>query len=101
MRLGAVSYLNVRPLVYGLTEREGVSLRFDVPSECARLLSAGEIDLGMVPSITYLDRPEIRSCRASVSVLKVPLPRWRSTAESRFATCSRSLLIQAPEHRPC
>lgn len=57
MRLGAVSYLNVRPLVYGLTEREGVSLRFDVPSECARLLSAGEIDLGMVPSITYLDRP--------------------------------------------
>jgi len=32
-------------------------LRFDVPSECARLLAAGEIDLGMVPSITYVDRP--------------------------------------------
>jgi chorismate dehydratase len=57
VRLGAVSYLNVRPLVYGLTERADVSLRFDVPSECARLLAAGEIDLGMVPSITYLDRP--------------------------------------------
>lgn len=60
LRLGAVSYLNVRPLVHGLTGAdapEGVSLRFDVPSECARRLDAGEIDLGMVPSITYLDRP--------------------------------------------
>ncbi len=57
LRLGAVSYLNVRPLVFGLDRRDDVSLRFDVPSECARLLDAGEIDLGMVPSITYLDRP--------------------------------------------
>lgn len=57
VRLGAVSYLNVRPLVQGLSERPGVSLRFDVPSLCARLLADGEIDLGMVPSITYLDRP--------------------------------------------
>lgn len=57
VRLGAVSYLNVRPLVLGLDRRDDVSLRFDVPSECARLLAAGEIDLGMVPSITYLDRP--------------------------------------------
>jgi chorismate dehydratase len=57
VRLGAVNYLNVRPLVYGLDARPDVSLRFDVPSECARLLRAGDIDLGMVPSITYLDRP--------------------------------------------
>lgn len=57
VRLGAVSYLNVRPLVYGLEARTDVSLRFDVPSECARLLDAGAIDLGMVPSITYLSRP--------------------------------------------
>jgi chorismate dehydratase len=57
VRLGAVSYLNVRPLVHGLDRAPGVELRFDVPSECARKLAAGEIDLGMVPSITYLDRP--------------------------------------------
>lgn len=58
VRLGAVDYLNVRPLVYGLDRSpELVSLRFDVPSVCAQLLDAGEIDLGMVPSITYLDRP--------------------------------------------
>ena len=58
VRLGAVDYLNVRPLVHGLDRHsDRVSLRFDVPSVCARLLDAGEIDLGMVPSITYLDRP--------------------------------------------
>jgi predicted solute-binding protein len=57
--LGAVSYLNVRPLVHGLAARpEAVSLRFDVPSECARLLDASEIDLGTIPSIAYLDRPD-------------------------------------------
>ena len=58
VRLGAVSYLNVRPLVYGLEQRpDAVTLRFDVPSECARLLASGEIDLGMIPSIAWLDRP--------------------------------------------
>lgn len=57
VRLGAVSYLNVRPLVAGLDTAPGVSLRFDVPSTCARLLNEGAIDLGMVPAITWLDRP--------------------------------------------
>jgi chorismate dehydratase len=58
VRLGAVDYLNVRPLVHGLDRHpDQVSLRFDVPSVCARLLAEGAIDLGMVPSIAYLDRP--------------------------------------------
>ena len=58
VRLGAVDYLNVRPLVYELDRHpEQVTLRFDVPSICASLLASGEIDLGMVPSITLLDRP--------------------------------------------
>jgi predicted solute-binding protein len=58
VRLGAVSYLNVRPLVYGLeAKRDLVTLRFDVPSLCAKLLADGEIDLGMVPSAAHLERP--------------------------------------------
>jgi predicted solute-binding protein len=58
VRLGAVSYLNVRPLVYALDRRPDLfSVRFDVPSICAERLDAGEIDLGMVPSIAHLDRP--------------------------------------------
>ena len=34
-----------------------MTLRFDIPSVCAQLLADGAIDLGMVPSITYVDRP--------------------------------------------
>ena len=57
VRLGAVSYLNVRPLVHGIADDSRASLRFDLPSVCADLLARGEIDLGMVPSITYAGRP--------------------------------------------
>jgi len=54
VRLGAVGYLNARPLVHGLDARSDLfSLRFDVPSTCAALLHAGDIDLGMIPSIEY------------------------------------------------
>ena len=61
VRLGAVAYLNVRPLVYQLDRYPDlVTLRFDPPSRCAELLARGEIDLGTVPSITYLDRPDDR-----------------------------------------
>jgi len=54
-RLGAVDYLNARPLVYGLElESRLFSVRFDVPSKCAALLHEGSIDIGMIPSIEYL-----------------------------------------------
>lgn len=55
VRLGAVDYLNARPLVYGLELRSHeFSVRFDVPSKCAALLHEGSIDVGMIPSIEYL-----------------------------------------------
>jgi chorismate dehydratase len=55
VRLGAVDYLNARPLVYGLELKTDLfSLRFDVPSKCAALLHEGSIDVGMIPSIEYL-----------------------------------------------
>jgi chorismate dehydratase len=54
VRLGAVGYLNARPLVWGLDARPRFTLRQDVPSECARLLHAESIDVGLIPSIEYL-----------------------------------------------
>jgi chorismate dehydratase len=53
VRLGAVGYLNARPLVYGLETLPQFDLRFDVPSKCAELLHEGAIDLGLIPSIEY------------------------------------------------
>lgn len=55
VRLGAVSYLNTRPLVYGLEARPDLfSVRFDVPAVCAELLHAGGVDLGLIPAIEYV-----------------------------------------------
>ncbi|MPZ16488.1 MAG: hypothetical protein GEV06_01035 [Luteitalea sp.] len=61
VRLGAVGYLNARPLVHGLDDHASTfDLRFDPPAVCADLLHAGRIDLGMIPSFEYLQRPEYR-----------------------------------------
>lgn len=55
IRLGAVSYLNTKPLVYGLENETALfSLRFDVPAQCAALLHEGRVDLGLIPAIEYL-----------------------------------------------
>ena len=55
LRLGAVEYLNARPLVYGLDRHaDRFDLRYDIPARCAALLHAGRIDVGIVPSIEYL-----------------------------------------------
>jgi len=57
VRLGAVGYLNARPLVYGLERSPRFAVRFDVPSRCAALLHNGGIDVGLIPSIEYLRGP--------------------------------------------
>lgn len=55
LRLGAVSYLNTKPLVYGLEAMpEQFDVRFDVPAKCAELLHLGQVDLGLIPAIEYL-----------------------------------------------
>jgi chorismate dehydratase len=54
VRLGAVGFLNARPLVHELDVLPRFELRYDSPSECARLLHDGSIDVGMIPSIEYL-----------------------------------------------
>jgi chorismate dehydratase len=53
VRLGAVSYLNAAPHVHGLEGDPGFRLEREVPSRVARRLHAGEVDLGLIPSIEY------------------------------------------------
>lgn len=55
LRLGAVSYLNTKPLVYGLDAfPDQFDIRFDVPAKCAALLHEGRVDLGLIPAIEFL-----------------------------------------------
>ena len=58
VRLGAVGYLNARPLVYGLEQQHRFDLRYDIPSKCSTLLHAHGIDVGLIPSIEYLRGPQ-------------------------------------------
>lgn len=61
IRLGAVGYLNARPLTWALDRApERWQIRYDVPAVCSALLAAGEVDLGLVPSIDYLQAPDYR-----------------------------------------
>jgi chorismate dehydratase len=49
IRLGAVSYLNARPLTWALDRAPARwQIRYDFPSVCSALLKAGEVDLGLV-----------------------------------------------------
>jgi chorismate dehydratase len=53
VRLGAASYLNAAPPVHGLERDRGLLVEREVPSRVARRLHAGEVDLGLVPSVEY------------------------------------------------
>jgi chorismate dehydratase len=54
IRIGAVSYLNTRPLVHGLQDNGEYSLTFDLPSSLAERLRLDEIDVGLIPIVEYL-----------------------------------------------
>lgn len=61
VRLGAVGYLNARPLTWALDRApERWHIRYDVPSVCASLLHAADVDLGLIPSVDYLQAPDYR-----------------------------------------
>ncbi len=55
IRVGAVSYLNAKPLYYRLSEfAPDVRLSMDVPSRLAAQLADGTLDVALIPSVEYL-----------------------------------------------
>lgn len=52
IKVGAVSYLNTKPLLYGLEEseiRDQIELVVDYPANLAKLLKEGSIDVALLP----------------------------------------------------
>jgi chorismate dehydratase len=104
MRIGAVSYLNTKPLVYGLRElAPRDELVFDLPSRLADQLAAGELDVALIPSIEYFQNPEYRivsdaciGCRGPVMSVKllsrVPLAQIRTLALDEGSRTSAALV---------
>jgi chorismate dehydratase len=55
VRVGAVNYLNTKPLVEGLTDfAPEIDLSFDLPSRLADRMAAGGLDVGLIPVVEYL-----------------------------------------------
>ncbi|MGV3484034.1 MAG: menaquinone biosynthetic enzyme MqnA/MqnD family protein [Planctomycetaceae bacterium] len=107
LRVGAVSYLNSRPLICGLRERlKGIgTLTLNLPSRLADDLRAGKLDVALVPSIEYLSGIDrgyravsnaVIACRGpvwSVRLLsRVPISRIRRLALDEGSRTSAALV---------
>ena len=54
LRIGAVSYLNTKPLIERLTDfAPHIELSLDLPSRLADKLATGELDVGLIPVVEY------------------------------------------------
>ena len=108
-RIGAVSYLNTKPLVYGLERLlPDVDVIFDLPSRLADQLAAGQLDVALIPSIEYFQNPAYTivsdaciGCRGPVLSVKLlgrkPLNQIRSLAldeGSRTSVALARILLQ-------
>src|SRR6185503_13863572 len=111
VRIGAVGYLNARPLTWALdADPRRWAIRYDLPSVCSSLLHAGQVDLGLVPSIDYLQDPGYRFVPgvgigsrgpvASVAMYtRVPVERIRSIALDTSSRTSVTLIRVLCRHR--
>lgn len=104
IRLGAVNYLNTKPLIYRLPElAPQVDLILDLPSRLADGLAAGALDVALIPSIECFQDPTYSivstaciACRGPVLSVKlfsrVPPPRIRTLALDEGSRTSSALV---------
>lgn len=104
-RVGAVSYLNTKPLIHGLKESlgEGDSLTLNLPSRLAAQLQSGELDVALIPSVEYYRGPGYRivsdaaiACRGPVwsvrLVSRVPVKNIRRLALDEGSRTSAAMV---------
>jgi chorismate dehydratase len=75
VRIGAVSYLNSKPLIETLSQNMdgNGSLSTDLPSRLADQLGRGEIDIGLIPVVEYFRNPKFRIISNSAIVCRGPV----------------------------
>jgi len=105
IRISVVQYLNSVPLAWGILEgpqKEQFDAVYSTPAECAAQLAAGNVDIGLIPSIEYqripgtriVPGPTVSSQHRAASVLllsKMPLSKVRSVACDRGSRTSVAL----------
>src|SRR5215207_3255379 len=120
LRVGAVNYLNTKPLIERLTDfAPNIALSLDLPSRLADQLAAGELDVGLIPVVEFFRGdnyglvPNVaigsRGPVLSVTLFsKVPWPEIRTVAldeGSRTSAALTQILLRKrygihPEVRP-
>src|ERR1700728_822162 len=60
LRVGCVSYLNAKPLIYGLENDRGVDLQLAVPAKLLAGLQSNQFDIALLPVIDYQRLPDGR-----------------------------------------
>src|SRR5437763_7024814 len=102
-RVGAVNYLNTKPLIERLTDfAPNVELSLDLPSRLADQLAAGELDVGLIPvaeffrgdNYTFVPNVAIGSRGPVLSVTlfsKVPWEQIRTVALDEGSRTSSAL----------
>lgn len=104
-RLGAVSYLNTKPLIHGLREQlsPGDSLSLNLPSRLAAQLASGELDVALIPSVEYfrgnnyqIVSNAVIACRGPVwsvrLVSRVPVKKIRRLALDEGSRTSAAMV---------
>ncbi len=103
IRVGAVSYLNTKPLVFGLDRLAPYAeISYDLPSRLADDLAAGRLDVALIPSVEYLQNPAYTivsdaciACRGPVLSVKLfsrtPIHRIRTLALDEGSRTSAAL----------
>lgn len=103
MRIGAVTYLNSKPLVYNLPElAPSARITYDLPSRLADSLAAGRLDVALVPSVEFFRAAGHRivsdacvACRGPVLSVKlhfrVPPQQVRTVALDEGSRTSAAL----------
>ena len=79
LRIGAVSYLNTKPLVHGLDVfAPHAQVVYDLPSRLADQLHDGQLDVALIPSVELLRNPDYTivsdaciACRGPVLSVKL------------------------------
>ncbi len=105
IRIGAVSYLNTKPLVYQFEKfAPQAELLFDVPGRLADDLTAGRLDVALIPSVEFFRDPSYVmvsdaciACRGPVLSVKlfarVPIAEIRTLALDEGSRTS-AVLVQ-------
>jgi chorismate dehydratase len=104
IKIGAVPYLNAKPLIYTLPKNDpNLQLSTAVPSQLADQLQAGHLDVALIPSIEYLRDKNYRiipnisisshgPVRSVKLFSKVPIEKLQRVALDTSSRTSRALL---------